>query len=489
MILLNVLIFLPLVGFVIALLLPRGNGERVKRLTLAISVLIFLYSLSLIGPTLDHPGAMSFETNVAWISTPKIQYHVGIDGVSLWLVLLTTLLTPISILISWKYIDKRANEFFAFLLLLEFGLIGVFASLDLFLFYVFWEVCLVPMYFLIGVWGHERRIYAAVKFFLYTMAGSVLMLAAIIFLYSKAGTFDYMTIMAMLKSGKLQFTAAEQMPLFLAFFLAFAIKVPLFPLHTWLPDAHVEAPTAGSVMLASVMLKMGTYGLLRFCVPMFPNAARQCAPWIVALAIIGIVYGALVALVQPNMKKLVAYSSVSHLGFVVLGIFSFTQAGMDGAVYQMLSHGISTGALFILVGYLYERRHSLEIKDYGGVATPAPNLAAVFLITTLASIGLPLLNNFVGEFLVLQGSAQVNLWWTAFAGLGVIFSACYMLWLYQRIFYGEAPQEVSSHMPDLNRREWAAMIPLLILMVWMGTYTQSFLPSISASTQGAVDAR
>ncbi len=480
--LLNALIFLPLVGFIVALLLPKG-GETVKRFSLAFSVVIFLQSLSLLGPVLDNPGAMSFETNISWITTPKIQYHVGMDGVSLWLVLLTTFLTPIAMLISWKYIDTRVEQFFAFLLLLEFGLVGVFVSLDFFLFYVFWEICLVPMYFLIGIWGHDRRIYAAVKFFLYTMAGSVLMLAAIIYVYGKAGTFDYLVIMEMLKSGKLVFTAAEQMPLFLAFFLAFAIKVPLFPLHTWLPDAHVEAPTAGSVMLASVMLKMGTYGLLRFCVPMFPSAARQCAPWIVALAIIGIVYGALVALMQPNMKKLVAYSSVSHLGFVVLGIFSFTQAGLDGAVYQMLNHGVSTGALFMLVGYLYERRHSLEIKDYGGVATPAPNLAIVFLITTLASIGLPLLNNFVGEFLVLQGSAQVNIWWTAFAGLGVIFSACYMLWLYQRVFYGEASEEVSHHMHDLTTREWVAIVPLIVLMVWMGTYTQTFLPSISASNK------
>jgi NADH-quinone oxidoreductase subunit M len=272
------------------------------------------------------------------------------------------------------------------------------------------------------------------------------------------------------------------MLLFLAFFLAFAIKVPLFPLHTWLPDAHVEAPSAGSVMLASVMLKMGTYGLVRFCLPMFPRAARECAPWIVVLAIIGIIYGALVAMVQPNMKKLVAYSSVSHLGFVVLGIFSFTQMGLDGAVYQMLNHGISTGALFVLVGFLYERRHSLAIADYGGVSTPAPWLSTVFLITTLASIGLPTLNNFIGEFLVLQGSAQANFYWTTFAALGVILSACYMLWMVQRVFFGETPDEVRSHVPDLNRREWAIVIPLIAMMVWMGVYPQSFLPLVSAAT-------
>ena len=305
------------------------------------------------------------------------------------------------------------KEFYAFLLLLEFGLVGVFVALDLFLFYVFWEVSLVPMYFLIGIWGHERRIYAAVKFFLLhhgrlgADAGGHASTST-----TPTGTFDYPTLSDDAGERALaRSTVGEQMLLFLAFFVAFAIKVPLFPLHTWLPDAHVEAPTAGSVMLASVMLKMGTYGLLRFCLPLFPNAARECAPWIVTLAIIGIIYGALVAMVQPNMKKLVAYSSVSHLGFVVLGIFSFTQVGLDGAVYQMLNHGISTGALFMLVGYLYERRHSLEIADYGGVATPAPWLSTVFLITTLASIGLPTLNNFVGEFLVLQGAAQANFRW------------------------------------------------------------------------------
>jgi len=339
------------------------------------------------------------------------------------------------------------------------------------------------MYFLIGIWGHERRIYAAVKFFLYTMAGSVLMLAAIIYLYNKSGTFDYAEILSQLQTGRLILDTRTELLLFLAFFGSFAIKVPLFPLHTWLPDAHVEAPTAGSVMLASVMLKMGTYGLVRFCLPLFPNAAHQCAWWISTLAITGIIYGALVAMVQPNMKKLVAYSSVSHLGFVVLGIFSFTQQGLDGAVYQMLNHGVSTGALFMLVGYMYERRHSLEISAYGGVATPAPNLAIVFLITTLASIGLPMLNNFVGEFLVLQGTTYVSIVWTAFAAIGVILSACYMLWLYQRAFFGKASEGVAHHMHDLTGREWAAIVPLLVLMVWMGTYTQSFLPAIS--TQNA----
>jgi NADH-quinone oxidoreductase subunit M len=553
----DILLALPAIGFVLILLLPKDSVDTIKKLTLFLSLAIFLASLALIPPVLSSPGTMSFATDVQWIAYPSIRYHVGLDGVSLWLVILSTLLTPIAVLVSWRYIDQRQNLFYAFLLLLEFGLIGVFAALDLFLFYVFWEVSLVPMYFLIGIWGHERRIYAAVKFFLYTMAGSVLMLAAIIYLYNKSGTFDYPVLLDLLVTGKLALGHTEQFVLFLAFFFAFAIKVPVFPLHTWLPDAHVEAPTAGSVMLASVMLKMGTYGLLRFCLPMFPGAARENAPWIVALAIVGIIYGALVALVQPNMKKLVAYSSVSHLGFVVLGLFSFNQLAFDGAVYQMLAHGISTGALFMLVGYLYERRHSLEISAYGGVGTPAPWLATVFLITTLASIGLPTLNNFVGEFLVLQGAAIANFQWAVFAAVGVILSACYMLWLYQRVFLGRAPgmSEAAEHghghagdssmhdpdtaaqadathgdatplgavhthahghsggtvhthahehgvphthwhMPDMNKREWIAIMPLLVLMVWMGVKAQTFLPSISGSnaktlsmTQGGMEQR
>jgi len=485
--LLNLVLALPLAGFLIACFIPRSSASGSRTFALLLSIATFVVSLGLPVAFQSNYSGEQFLTDVVWIPSPEIHYHVSLDGLSLWLVILSTFLTPICVLISWNYIKDRAKEFYAFLLLLEFGLVGVFAAQDLFLFYVFWEVSLVPMYFLIGIWGHERRIYAAVKFFLYTMAGSVLMLAGIIFIYNRAATFDYPTLLGMLSAGKLSFSPAEQLYLFLAFFLAFAIKVPLFPLHTWLPDAHVEAPSAGSVMLASVMLKMGTYGLVRFCLPMFPGAARDCAPWIVILAIIGIIYGALVALVQPNMKKLVAYSSVSHLGFVVLGIFSFTQLGIDGAVYQMLNHGISTGALFVLVGLLYERRHSLEIVDYGGVATAAPWLSTVFLVTTLASIGLPTLNNFVGEFMVLQGSALVNFKWTIFAAIGVILSACYMLWLYQRVFYGEAGEEVRHHVPDLSAREWAVVIPLILMMVWMGTYTQTFLPPVSKATARVIE--
>jgi NADH-quinone oxidoreductase subunit M len=503
----DIVLAVPLIGFVLCIFI---STDKAKSLALAVSLLTFVLSLGLIPGVLGNPGDMSYVTDVQWMAYPPIRYHVGIDGVSLWLIVLSTLLTPLSVAISWRSIDRRPKEFYAFLLLLEFGVIGVFAAMDLFLFYVFWEVSLVPMYFLIGVWGHERRIYAAVKFFLYTMAASVLMLVAIIYLYNRAGTFDYSVILQLIQSGKLAFAPLEALLLFLAFLVAFAVKVPLFPLHTWLPDAHVEAPTAGSVMLASIMLKMGTYGILRFCLPMFPNTARENANWIVALSIVGIIYGALVALVQPNMKKLVAYSSVSHLGFVVLGMFSFNQQGLDGAVYQMLNHGISTGALFMLVGVMYERRHSLEIKDFGGVATPAPWLSTVFLITTLASIGLPALNNFVGEFLVLQGAAIANFSWAVFAAIGVILSACYMLWLYQRVFLGRAPgmaentshghgghgddpdtraqadphashEHSGFHMPDLNAREWAALVPMIILMIWMGVAPQTFLPSIGAS--------
>lgn len=480
--LLDIVLAIPLIGFLALLLVPRSAEKAIRQGALGFSLVAFVASLGLAFRFQTELPGEQFITDLIWVVSPNIHYHVSLDGLSLWLVILTTFLTPICILISWRSIQSRTKEFFAFMLLLEFGLSGVFAAQDLFLFYVFWEISLVPMYFLIGIWGHERRIYAAVKFFLYTMAASVLMLTAIIYVYNRAFTFNYSDILAMLESGRLHFSAAEQVLLFLAFFVAFAVKVPLFPLHTWLPDAHVEAPSAGSVMLASVMLKMGTYGLARFCLPMFPGAARAFAPWIVVLAIIGIIYGALVAMVQPNMKKLVAYSSVSHLGFVVLGIFSFTQLGMDGAVYQMLNHGISTGALFVLVGFLYERRHSLAIADYGGVATPAPWLSTVFMVTMLASIGLPTLNNFVGEFLVLQGSAQVNFRWTIFAAIGVILSACYMLWLYQRVFYGQAPDEVRRHVFDLNPREWAAILPLILMMVWMGIYSQSFLPAVRKTT-------
>jgi NADH-quinone oxidoreductase subunit M len=469
------LLLVPFAGFLAVLSLPRHDQRLIRLTALFFSLATFLVSLGLARI----PAAPGFqvETNLPWIALPPIRYHVGVDGISLWLVLLTTFLMPVSVLASW-HIEDRVKEFFAFLLLLEVGMIGVFVALDFFLFYVFWEVTLVPMYFLIGVWGHERRIYAAIKFFLYTMAGSVLMLAAILWLYNVTNTFDFPEMLAALQRDPRPLQGTPQLLLFLGFFVAFAVKVPLFPFHTWLPDAHVEAPTAGSILLAAILLKMGAYGMLRFCLPLFPQASRELGPAICVLAIIGIVYGALVCLVQPNMKKLVAYSSVSHMGFVVLGIFSFTQLGADGAVYQMLNHGVSTGALFLLVGMLYERRHSLDISAFGGLATPAPGLATVFLITSLASAGLPMLNGFVGEFLILQGTAEVDLRYTAAAALGVILAAWYLLWLYQRVFLGEPGEPLI----DITRRELAAAVPLIILMVWMGVYSQTFLPQISAST-------
>jgi NADH-quinone oxidoreductase subunit M len=480
-------LFVPLGAFLALLFVPRAKPEWSRAGALAFSLLAFAAALGALAGFDRGAGGPQFTVDLPWIARPEIRFHIAADGVSLWLVLLTAFLTPLCALISWRSIEDRVKEFYSLLMLLEFGLVGVFIAQDLFLFYVFWEVSLVPMYFLIGIWGHERRIYAAVKFFLFTMAGSVLMLAAIIYLYNRADTFSYAALLDQIASGQLMFSRGEELLLFLAFFVAFAIKVPLFPLHTWLPDAHVEAPTAGSVMLASVMLKMGTFGLLHYCLPLFAEAARSCAPWIVTLAIIGIVYGALVAMVQPNMKKLVAYSSVSHLGFVVLGIFSFTQMGMDGAVYQMLNHGVSTGALFAFVGLLYERRHSLEIADYGGVASAAPWLSTAFLVTTLASIGLPMLNNFVGEFLVLQGAAIAHFPWAVWAALGVILSACYMLWLYQRVFYGETSATVRAHVGDLKGREWAVVVPLVAMMVWMGVYSQSFLPPIGKTTARILD--
>ncbi len=485
--LLDILLLLPLAGFAGALLLPRDNHGLIRNYALAVSILMFLVSLGLLGPVLSNPRQMSFETNLPWIESPAIRYHVGVDGLSVWLIIMSTLLMPICVLVSWKYIQKRVKEYYAFLVFLLFGMIGVFVALDLFLFFVFWEVSLVPMYFLIGIWGHDRRIYAALKFFLYTMAGSALMLVAIIWLYTKGNSFDIPVLMGMMRNGSIELSRMEGIWLFLAFFFAFAIKVPLFPLHTWLPDAHGEAPTAGSVMLASVLLKLGTYGIVRVCLPLFPDAARECAGWIVALSIAGIIYGALVAMVQPNMKRLVAYSSVSHLGFVVLGVFSFNQTALDGAVYQMLNHGVSTGALFILVGMMYERRHSLEIADYGGVATVAPWLSSLFVYTALASAGLPLLNNFAGEFLILQGAAKTSFLYAVFAALGVILAAVYLLWMVQRVFFGTTPEDVKHHMPDLTPREWAILLPLVALMLWMGVGTQSFLPPIRESSAAILE--
>ncbi|GAC1663973.1 MAG: NADH-quinone oxidoreductase subunit M [Candidatus Acidiferrum sp.] len=466
--LLSVLIFFPAVGALALLFLRSDDHVYTRRIALIVSVVEFAFSLLLLRLVPIAGPGYSLPEDVPWISSPQIHYHLGVDGISLFLVILTTFLTPISILASWKSIQHRVKEFFLMLLMLEVGVIGVFLSLDLFLFFLFWEVMLIPMAFLIGIWGHERRIYAAVKFVLYTMAGSILMLVGIVWLYEATGTFDLPNIQQMLQGGVVQLQPRTEMLLFLAFFLAFAIKVPLFPLHTWLPDAHVEAPTAGSVMLAGVLLKMGTYGMLRFCLPLFPEASRRAARWIAVLAIIGIIYGALVAMVQPNLKKLVAYSSVSHLGFVVLGIFAFRSISVQGAVYQMLAHGISTGALFLLVGMLYDRRHTFEISEYGGLATPMPKLAAFFLFAALSSLGLPILNGFVGEYLILLGTYQAHWQWASWAALGVILSACYLLWSYQRVFFGEVTQDKNRELPDASAREKFILMTMSAVILAMG---------------------
>ena len=486
--LLSILIFFPAIG-ALALLLLRGDDHVwIRRLALTISVAEFLLSLLLIPGVPLGVAGYSLVEDFKWITDPPIHYHLGVDGISLFLVILTTLLTPISVLASWKSIEHRVKEFFVMLLMLEVGVVGVFLSLDLFLFFLFWEVMLIPMAFLIGIWGHERRIYAAIKFVLYTMAGSILMLVGIIWLYNLTGTFDLPKIQQLLQDGRFAaVTSQQEMMLFLAFFVAFAIKVPLFPLHTWLPDAHVEAPTAGSVMLAGVLLKMGTYGMIRFCLPLFPNAAHRAAPWVAALAIIGIIYGALVSLVQPNLKKLVAYSSVSHLGFVVLGIFAFHNISIQGAVYQMLAHGISTGALFLLVGMLYDRRHTFEISEYGGLATPMPRLAAFFLFVALASMGLPMLNGFVGEFLILLGTYQMHANWASWAALGVILSACYLLWAYQRVFFGEVTHDKNKTLPDTSSREKWILGTMAVVTLWMGIGSSFFTRRFAASCQNVLD--
>ncbi len=485
--LLSVLVFFPALG-ALALLLLRGDDHVwIRRLALTISVAEFLLSLLLIPGVPAGAARYQLEEFAKWINAPPINYHLGVDGISLFLVILTTFLTLISVIASWKSIERRVKEFFVTLLLLEVGIIGVFFSLDLFLFFLFWEVMLIPMAFLIGIWGHERRIYAAVKFFLYTTAGSTLMLVGIVWLYNATGTFDLPKIQQLLQNGALVLPARTEMILFLAFFLAFAIKVPLFPLHTWLPDAHVEAPTAGSVILAGVLLKLGTYGMIRFCLPLFPTASRRFAPAVALLAIIGIIYGALVALVQPNLKKLVAYSSVSHLGFVVLGIFAFNPISMQGAVFQMLAHGISTGALFLLVGMLYDRRHTFEISEYGGLATPMPKLAAFFLFVALSSLGLPMLNGFVGEFLILLGTYQVHWNWAAWAALGVILSACYLLWSYQRVFFGEVTSEKNRTLPDTSPREKWMLVSVAVITLWMGIGSISFTRRFAASCQNVLD--
>ena len=483
--LLSMIIFLPSLGAVLAFLI--ASEELVKRMALITSALTFLISLIPFFMFDPSTADMQFFERYDWIPALGISYEVGVDGISLLLIVLTTFLTPLTLLASWDSIHTRGREFMICMLFLESGMVGVFAAIDLFLFYVFWEATLIPMYFLIGVWGGPQRIYAAVKFILYTMAGSLLMLVAILALYflhrqaTGAATFNLFQLL------QLELPLSTQRWLFFAFFLAFAIKVPLFPFHTWLPDAHVEAPTPGSVLLAGVLLKMGTYGFVRFCLPLFPAASLEATPIIALLAVVGIIYGALMALVQTDIKKLVAYSSVSHLGFVMLGIFAFNSQGLDGAVLQMVNHGLSTGALFLLVGMLYDRRHTRLIADFGGLAKVMPMFAAFFLVVSLSSIGLPGLNGFVGEFLVLLGAFQTMPAFAIIGALGVILAAVYMLWMYQRVMFGEVTHEANKQLTDLTLREVIVLVPVVLAIVWIGMYPQPFLKRMEASTRAIVE--
>ena len=485
--LLAVSLALPLIGFFVVLFMRR-NSTAPFYVAFLTTVVTFITSLGLIAPAMGNGGQFTSALDTPWISGGglQIRLHLGVDGINLWLVLLTTLLLPIGVWASQSMIKERQKGFFALLLLFEFGLIGVFTALDLFVFYVFWEVALVPMYLMVGGWGGGKRGPAAVKFFVYTMLGSVLMLGSILYVHSLTGTFDYVDIMSAMAAGRFVLTPMQQLYVFFGFFAAFAVKVPIFPFHTWLPDTYTQAPAPATFLLAAVMSKMGAYGLIRYAITIAPMGAHRSAGWIEVLAIIGIIYGALLALVQTNLKRLIAYSSVSHLGFIVLGIFSFTQQGADGAVFQMIAHGISTGALFLLVGYMEQRRGSLEIADFGGIATPARGLATAFMIALLASIGLPVFCNFVGEFLVLQGAAIAHFSWAAWAAIGVILSAAYMLWMYQRAFLGK-PNETNASFRDLTGRDWAPLVPLIVLMIWLGSYTQSFMPPITAATARLLD--
>src|SRR5205085_2389196 len=492
--LLTLLWAVPLAGAILMLLIPGAGDEPARphddhevrgsrgprdalfrNLGMVVSLVVFGLTLMLWAGFDSSSAEFQFVERAAWIPAFGIDYYVGVDGISLLLIVLTGFLTPISLFSSWAGVGRKVKEFTIFILALEAAMIGVFISLDLFLFYVFWDAMLIPMYFLIGIWGYDQRIYAAVKFMLYTMAGSVLMLVAILglaYLHSAAtGSYSF----DLLKLYTLNIAPQTQMWFFLAFAIAFAIKVPLFPFHTWLPDAHVQAPTAGSVILAGVLLKMGTYGFVRFAFPLFPLAAAYFAPWIAVLAVIGIIYGALVAMVQPDMKKLVAYSSVSHLGFVVLGICAMNVNGMQGAVYQMLAHGVSTGGLFLIVGMLSDRRHTRLISEFGGLKAPMPRLTAAFMLSTLASIGLPGLNGFVGEFLILLATFRWDPRYVVFAGVGVILSAVYMLWMFQRVYYGKVTHGENRTLPDLLPHEWSSVIPLCAIALVMGVFPTLFL--------------
>jgi NADH-quinone oxidoreductase subunit M len=489
--LLSLIVFLPLAGALLVLL-AGGRGDQpdraplVRNIALVTSLVTFAATLYLWWQFDPASAAFQFEEKLAWMPDFGIQYYLGVDGISLLLIVLTGFLTPIALLSSWESVEKGVKSFSFFMLALESAMLGVFVSIDLFLFYVFWDAMLIPMYFLIGVWGYERRIYAAIKFILFTMAGSVLMLIAIIALAIAHSTatgspsFNLLDLYGLTLGHQFQWWG------FLAFALAFAIKVPLFPFHTWLPDAHVEAPTAGSIILAGVLLKMGTYGLLRFAFPLFPEAAAYFRPMLATLAVIGIIYGALVAMVQPDMKKLVAYSSVSHLGVVVLGLCALNLQGVQGSVMQMLNHGVSTGGLFMIVGMLSDRRHTRLISEYGGIKAVTPKLVAAFLIITLASIALPFTNGFVGEFLILVGAFRWDPTFAAFAATGVILSAVYMLWMFQRVNYGELRNPHNRSLPDLSTREWAMVIPIVAMAIFMGVLPNVFLHPMEASVNRVI---
>ncbi|MDO8549191.1 MAG: NADH-quinone oxidoreductase subunit M [Ignavibacteria bacterium] len=491
--LITYLLLVPFIGSFLLLLIDKSREHLIRYTGLVISLLAFIISLIIFFNFDSQNPDFQFTHKFPWIENLNIFYFVGVDGLSLLLVLLTTFLTPLTLISSWSSIKTRVKEFTFFMLILEVGMLGVFVSLDLFLFYIFWEAMLIPMYFIIGIWGGKERIYASIKFFIYTMFGGLLMLVAIIWLavYASTPLGYFTTNLVELYSVGPEVESTIQNWMFLAFAFSFAIKVPLFPLHTWLPDAHVQAPTAGSVILAGVLLKMGTYGLLRFCLPLFPQASITFAPYISVLAVIGIIYGALVAMVQTDMKKLVAYSSVAHLGFVVLGIFAMTQEAVQGAIIQMINHGLSTGALFLLVGVIYERTHTREISEYGGIAKLVPVYSFMLLFVSLSSIGLPGLNGFVGEFLILIGSFKspvLGSWWfTVFAASGVIFAAVYLLWMYQRVVFGEVKNPKLSTLTDMNPREIFIMIPIIIFIIWIGIYPSTFLNISEKSTAKVIE--
>ena len=481
---LSFLTFVPLVGAVLLLFFNRSAERCMRGFVFAVMLIDFLGSLVvyfLFEPSL---GTMQLPEERVWVASWGISYKMGIDGISLFLVLLTTLLGPIVILASWTDIKLRVKEFLISLLVLQTGMIGVFVALDLFLFYVFWEIMLIPMYLLIGVWGNPaRRLYAAIKFVLYTIVGSLLMLVAILVLYFMAYNATGVPTFDLIKLLDFNVPVYAQFWMFLAFFLAFAIKVPMFPFHTWLPDAHTEAPTVGSVVLAAVLLKMGTYGFIRFAIPLFPNAAYDATWWISVLSLIGIVYGAWVAMVQVDVKRLVAFSSVSHLGFVMLGMFAMTMEGLQGSIIQMINHGLSTGALFLIVGMIYERRHTRLIEDFGGISKVMPLYAVFFMIFTLSSIGLPGLNGFIGEFLILLGTFKVAKIYAVIAASGVIFAAVYMLWMFQRVMFGEVTNAKNFGLKDLYPREVAVLVPLVVFCVWIGVYPNTFLKPMEPSVK------